>query len=193
MKLRTLVTTLAGVLVLLLAAPVGAQTTIDSTTFSTSITSTSLAQVSITSATCTGGCTFGKDFVIYADSEAMVVTAQFVSGTTNIPVIRGSMGTQATFHGTNNKIFIGPQNRFKTQDPPQGMCRRSDQQFMPWINVETGWVWTCDNGNTQYDPKQNWYASVPYITNQNSRFLSETLPWQGAPGLWARLVAAFTW
>jgi hypothetical protein len=142
--------------VLLLAPPTWAQSTINNTTLSAAMTAVQNF-VTIGSVTCTG-CTVGRDTIIYVDSEALCVNASYTSGTT-LPVTRGCLGTKATAHAINlpttialNVVFIGPPKRFQdgafgTGDPPAGACVRAQIAFLPWINMKTGALWTCDGYN----------------------------------------------
>ncbi len=155
--LKSLAAALAALVLLGVASPLHAQTIIDNTTFSAALTGTGTPQlpfetrVSLTAITCTG-CTFGNQTIIFVDREAMQVTGAFVSGATNIPVTRGALGTIPSPHNTSATVFLGPPARFHTQaggslqggDPPFGSCVRTAQLFLPWINLITGNVWSCD-------------------------------------------------
>lgn len=158
---------IVGVL-LMATMPLSAQTTIDNTTLSAAVT-TSATSVTVASVTCTS-CTIGSNTVIYVDMEAMCVTGAYRSGTT-LPVTRGCLGTRVGAHnitngvGGNTVVFIGPGNRFHSAalsgtpsgDPPTGACTRASQQFMPWVNINNGYVWTCDG--------YNWRATVAVNVN----------------------------
>lgn len=159
---------IVGVL-FLWAGPLAAQTTIDNTTLSGNMTNSQLF-ITVASVTCTG-CAINSNTVLYLDQEALCVNGSYVSGTT-LPVTRGCLGTAAAAHNIKNQpnsgntvVFIGPSNRFAqgTQstpsagDPPAGACTRASQQFMPWINVSNGWVWTCDG--------TLWRATVNFNVN----------------------------
>jgi hypothetical protein len=144
---------LALVLVFALAGVSSAQTTINNTTLTNAITATTTV-VTIASATCTA-CTFGPGTLLYIDNEALTVGGGYVSGTTNIPVLRGQASTRPAAHAAASVVFVGPPQRFHTSagagipggDPPIGACTRASQQFLPWINTTTGAFWTCDNYN----------------------------------------------
>lgn len=151
------------------AGVASAQVAIDATTLTTTMT-VATDVITIGSATCTG-CTFGSGTVIYVDNEAMVVRSSYVSGTTNIPVLRAQLGTKRSPHSSSvlavaKVVFVGPPNRFHggsgtgdlTGDPPLGSCApRTQWQFLPWINVNNGVEWVCDG--------QDWRALVNYNVN----------------------------
>lgn len=178
---RTILAMLVG---LLLTANASAQVLINNTTLSTAITSTTQRTINIASATCTG-CTFGPDTLIYVDNEAMRVTGAYVSGITNIPVTRGTDGTMAGVHAASAVVLLGPGARFHgaagsgmvNGDPPTGACVRNQQQFLPWVNVTTGYVWTCDSAV--------WRATVNTSVIFGSRTISDARP--KVPGVFALL------
>lgn len=153
--------------VLLMASPLWAQQTIDSTTLTTTMTASQLF-VTIGSVTCTN-CTINSNTVIYIDMEAMCVNGSYTSGTT-LPITRGCLGTRAAAHvsaalAVNTVVWYGPANRFHTSggdpnaaDPPQGFCGpRTQWPFLPWINVNNGREWICDN--------LNWRYVIPFNVN----------------------------
>lgn len=153
------------------ASPAFAQIAIDSTTLSANMTATQQF-VTIGSVTCTTcGTVPTSNYIVYVDNEAMCVTGAYGNSTsTTLPVTRGCLGTVAAAHrtskiGVNTVVFFGPSVRFHqgsvsfpgSGDPPLGTCTRSDNQYLPWINVSNGVEWVCDN--------VNWRALVNY--NQN--------------------------
>lgn len=144
----------------LLAGTASAQSTINSTTFSSAVTSVTTNLINLTSVTCTG-CTFGSGTWVYADQELMVVTGAYVSGTTNIPVVRARGNTVPSFHSATVKVFVGPATRFQSVDPPYGACLKTNVAFLPWININNGYRWTCDNGAATLSTQQ-WRAAVPW-------------------------------
>lgn len=166
-KLNALFTRVALIVgVLLLASmPAAAQVAINNTTLSAAVTATA-TNITVASVTCTG-CSINSNTVVYVDSEAMCVTGAYVSGTT-LPVTRGCLGTKAAAHQINNVatnalnvVFIGPANRFQAGDPPMGACGpRTSLAFLPWISLQTGVVWTCDN--------YNWRALYNWNVNGTS-------------------------
>jgi len=160
---------LIGAVVLLLAPPTWAQVAINNTTLSAAMT-ISQTFVTLASVTCTG-CTIDQNTVIYVDSEAMCVNGSYVSGTT-LPVTRGCLGTKAAAHAINlpvtnslNVVFIGPAIRFQqgvngSGGPAMGACQRSAIRFLPWVDVTSGIVYTCDN--------YNWRALYNWNVNGTS-------------------------
>lgn len=153
MNLKTLITNAALALVLVagFAASSQAQTLIDNTTLSATVTATQNSIV-LGSVTCTN-CTFGQDILIYVEREAMRVTGAYPGSGTTVPVRRGTDGTQAAPHVSSSVVFLGLANRFKLSatgfgnGDPQGNCTRATQPFLPWINVLSGNVWNCEGDN----------------------------------------------
>lgn len=102
--------------------------------------------IQVTSAT---GFTVGNG--LYVDFEQMRIVA--ISGT-SITVARGQNGTRAEAHDNSDGVFTGVDNggprgggHFNTQDPQFGQdCVRgqSEATHLPWINVRSGAIWTCD-------------------------------------------------
>lgn len=92
---------------------------------------------------------------VWVDYELMHILS--VTGTT-IGVRRGDNGTRAAAHDNGDAVFTGvgtggPRGggHFNTQDPRFGEdCTRGagEATHLPWINIRTGWMWTCDNGTT---------------------------------------------
>lgn len=136
-----------ALLVGLSAVPLAAQTTLNNTTLAAGATA-SQTTVSVASAS-----TLAINQLIVVPNyppEAMLITA--ISGTT-ISVMRGSNGTQARAHVVNTRVFTGTANRFK-QGPPSptittsnfgaNTCRTTDFDFLPWVDIVSGIVWTCD-------------------------------------------------
>lgn len=122
-----------------LTTPLTAQTTLSNTTWASAVSQTTTT-VSVTSAA-----TMAVGDLIYSDHEAMVITA--ISGTT-ITVQRGMEGTSPAPHRNASIIFSGVPDRFYVNDPPFGDCSpRASIRFLPWINVRTGTLWTCDGAN----------------------------------------------
>ena len=92
---------------------------------------------------------------LWVDFEQMDVTAV---SSTRITVRRGVNGTAAQAHDSGDNIYSGDDTggptgsgHFNTGDPDWGQdCTRAQGQasHLPWINVRTGAMWTCDNGLT---------------------------------------------
>lgn len=129
------------------AGTLSAQTTLDQTTLSTSITTTNGTSIVIASATCTG-CTFGRDILIFVGGEAMRVTGAYVSGTT-VPVRRGTDGTTGKTHASGELVWLGPANRFELNSSVganrSGSCTRTSLTTVPVINVPGNFIWDCLN------------------------------------------------
>lgn len=194
MRLTMLTRAVVAVFVtLLLADSVAAQTAINNTVFSTAVTTTTTGQVSISSATCTG-CTFGGGTWLYADGEVMIVAGSYVSGTTNIPVLRGQRNTVPARHTILAKVWVGPAGRFHVVDPPYGSCNKAtDTPFYPWINIANGFRWLCDNA-TATNYAVIWRATVPWQMANPSDATSKLQPPRWEPeAILTRLERVFAW
>ena len=92
---------------------------------------------------------------VWIDFEQMRITA--INGTA-ISVVRGVNGTRTAAHDNTDGVITGTgaggidgSGHFHTRDPDTGGdCTRGSGEaaFLPWINVVSGWMWTCDNGIT---------------------------------------------
>ena len=128
-----------GLALLVLAVPVSAQTILNNTTLAAAVNST---QTTITVASASTLAVGQIIFVPGLVPESMRITS--ISGTT-IGVIRGSDGTRAVAHSNSARVFTGPGERFYARDPDDagGVCTPANQPYMPWINLQTGYIWTC--------------------------------------------------
>lgn len=107
---------------------------------------------------------------IWIDFEQLHIVA--ISGTT-ITVRRGDNGTAARAHDSGDAAWTGAATggptgagHFNTRDPDFGEdCVRAQGQatHLPWINVRSGWMWSCDNGSTG-----DWTATVKPSLTVNS-------------------------
>lgn len=136
---------LALLLAVSLAYSVSAQTVLSTTTLGAAVTSTSATTIRVASIT---GITANTG--LWVDQEFMTVTATPASGTLTVSVFRGAAGTKAALHASGVLVTLGPQNAFQATDPPWGACTRSQQQYLPWINVNSGNLCTCDQLTTSY-------------------------------------------
>lgn len=152
---------LSALFALVLMGSASAQTTLNSTTWSSAVSPTQTSVV-LASVTCTN-CTFAAGIRLWADLEMMQVAGSYVSGTT-VPVIRGVNGTQVAAHASGATVFLGPGERFATRDPPNGPCNRFIQNvngYYPWHNITTGGEWLCDNGQNNFNAVL-WRVIYPY-------------------------------
>lgn len=115
--------------------------------------------------TVTSGTGFTAGNGLWIDYEQMLIRAV---SSTSITVSRGQNGTRAVAHDNGDGVFTGVNTggprgggHFNAVDPPFGQdCTRGtgDASHLPWINVRTGWMWTCDVGT-------DWTASLkPTLT-----------------------------
>lgn len=133
------------------------------TTLSADVSSTATV-ISVTSAT---GFTVGNG--VWIDFELMDITS--ITGT-SISVNRGQRGTRAMAHDNGDGVFTGVDaggplgaGHFNVSDPDFGQdCTRGAGQatHLPWINIRTGWMWTCDYNGA------DWTATVKSPLSLNS-------------------------
>ncbi len=156
MTLRKWMTPVAVVLALAFAltwtTPTTAQTTVNSTTLSSAVANSTTNTITVASAS-----TIVVGHVVFTDYEAMRVLV--ISGTT-LTVMRGDLGTRASAHSNGQIVFTGAPERFYSQDPAYGSCTRSAIEYLPWINIRNGNLWTCDN--------INWRATNTVFLTYNS-------------------------
>ena len=135
--MKTLRISLMALVLGLVATVAQAQTLMTTTTLAANQSATD-SIMTVTSAT---GFTVGN--YVWVDSEQQLITA--ITGTA-IRVRRGQNGTAARAHDNSDRIYTGASDHFHTNDPDYGQdCTRGAAQaaFMPWINVRSGFFWTC--------------------------------------------------
>ena len=127
-----------------LAYSVSAQTILSTTTLGAAVTNnaTTIRVAAITGITANTG--------LWVDQEFMTVTSTPAVGTLTVNVFRGAAGTKAAAHASGVTVTLGPQFAFQSTDPPWGACTRSQQQYLPWINVSNGNMCSCDQLYTSY-------------------------------------------
>jgi len=130
--------TILAVVLLLVGAPIYAQTVLTPTTLAAAVSSGSIKTIVVSSAT---GFTAGST-VAYVDRELMLVQA--VNGTT-ITVARGQNGTAAAPHASGAYVFVGVPQAFSVSTP-SGACTRSNELYLPKIDTKTGWISDCLGG-----------------------------------------------
>ena len=133
-------------LVLALVSTSFGQTATTSTYLTNAITSMSPAPINIVLNSATG---VAAGTELFVDKEAFYVSPSYVSGTT-IPVLRGQDSTAITTHLANSVVWVGT-NSTSSQvfvyTTPSGSCTRANMLNTPQINVTTGDVIDCVNGN----------------------------------------------
>lgn len=138
----------AGLLALLIAAPVAAQTATTTTTLSAAITDPGATSLLVASATNVeaGG-------ALFIDREFLVVTG--VNATT-VSVMRGAGGTRASAHANASLVYVATKAQlayvFKSDQAFLGTCTRANQAYLPQVDVSNGIVWDCPTGATQWSP-----------------------------------------
>lgn len=146
---RNALTTLFILMAVALANPVFAQTTVTQTTLAAALSAPAQGApatfVQVTSAT---GIGVGSE--IYADGEAMLVTALGAT-TTNLTVQRGYDGTKSGQHASLAILYVGPSTAttgspFVFNDPPIGACTFANEVYSLRINVTNDNIWTCASG-----------------------------------------------
>lgn len=164
--------------VLLVGGTAQAQTIVGSTTTAAAI-ALGDTQIQLTSAT--GGTTNAGTFTLTVGYEYVIVDAGGMeSGTitafsgTTITVKRGINNTRAQAHATTARIFIGPSGAFYQGPPgtgsatyPGAACTRSTLQYMPWIDLVSGLIWTCGSQGTPTSAS-TWSAVNPQPITFNS-------------------------
>ena len=109
-----------------------------STTLSVAVNS---SQNVITLASATG---IADNYGLYVNAEYMTVNPSWTSGT-QIPVMRGQLGTTAKAHPVSATVIVGPPGMFSTTDPGGGSstCPSAPAQYLIQVNTVTGNVWLC--------------------------------------------------
>lgn len=123
-----------------------AQTVASTTTLSAAITD-SATSMTVASAT---GFTVGNKALI--DQEVVLIRS--VVGTV-IGIARGRGQQPARAHASGNNVTTGASQHFYSRDPEYNdACTRgsatstnNNATYLPWINDQTGTVWTCTLGS----------------------------------------------
>jgi len=153
----------------LLAPSSEAQTYLSNTTLSTAVSATNVVAPTITVASATG-ITAGNT-MLFVDNEGMFVNA--VNGTT-LSVTRGYYGGRVTGHASGALVWFGPPFAFQWAFPggyPSGSCTRSNLQYLPYINTDTGQISDCIGGV---------WVSGGTATGTYGSFYRVTLPYIGS-------------
>lgn len=155
----------------LLSVPVWAQTTVNSTTLNGAITQTQ------TSITLTSISNISVGDRLFIDWELLFVLQCGTSSTvgagctsTTVRVQRGvgdGAGGRAAPHATLAPVWTGPGQRFQVSSPPLGTCVRATVEFLPWIDVTTGNIWTCDK-RVPASTILKWYGANVAVLAYNS-------------------------
>jgi hypothetical protein len=142
---KTLITLLLAVLVL--AAPVAAQTILTNTTLAAAVSSSSAKSFNLTSVTgvsAPSGSDYTKQTFLYVDRE--LVDVQSVSGTI-VNVVRGIGGTFAASHASGAVVFVMPAYLTTYFGAiPQGSCTRGNELALPRIYAASGIISDCLGG-----------------------------------------------
>lgn len=150
--------------VLALAAPVSAQTSLTSTTLSSAVTN---SQSFVVVASATGVAVGGA---LYVDHELMKVTA--VSGT-RITVTRQQAPAA---HAASSTVIVVPVAAvplaLTTVDPRPGACTMSNYQFLPIINTDSGNVWLCRFIGTAVTSRVWAATNITAINGQTSLLIN---------------------
>jgi len=176
---KTILTILVALLV---AVPVSAQTILNNTTLAAAVDGSSQT-VRLTSAS---NVSVGDLIVIPGiPPEAMMINA--LSGTT-ATVTRGYRGF-ARPHSSAVVVYTGPGSRFQSNPPDTGAsCTRSQIQFLPWIDINSGIAWTCVGSSS------SWRGAVLTVINYASSSLPLAhLNLEPEPSLRARLSEWLGW
>ena len=145
----------------LLAVPVRAQTVLNNTTFGAAVAATDTT-VTVASASTL---VVGQLIVVPGLAlEVMRITA--ISGT-QISVIRGIRGV-ARAHASGDTILTGLPGRFyeRAPDTVNGTCTRSELQFQPWVDLQSGITWSCNGEGT--NTTGTWYGGINTVVAYGS-------------------------
>lgn len=132
-------------LLLSLAMPAAAQNAFTSTTLNGAITtpvSNPGSSIPTTQVTLTSGTGVTTSTYLYVDRELMQVTS--IANSPRFTVIRGVQGTIISSHATLATVRIGLPQWFGSA-PKAGSCTASSEIINPYININTGDVFTCTN------------------------------------------------
>ena len=132
-----------------------AQTAITATTFSAAVTN-SATRVAVASATGFTASSGTVTYVLFADREAMRITA--VSGTT-ISVERGWGQTVQTAHISGAAVYVGRAGAANADgsggpfvgNSPAGACTRANVLTLPLINIANGKMYNCFSNGQWYE------------------------------------------
>lgn len=82
---------------------------------------------------------------VYIDGEYMIVASSYPNTGTQVPVLRGQLGTTAKAHESASSLVFGPPTIFSTTDPGAGssQCPSTPAPFLVMINVVSGNAWLC--------------------------------------------------
>lgn len=89
---------------------------------------------------------FANGEVVYIDREAMRITD--IDATGGVRVIRGQIGTQTRTHSAGAVVYEGPPEYF-TVNSYGGSCVTTANINLPRINVQTGEIFSCKEGQWQ--------------------------------------------
>ncbi len=126
--------------IFLLAAGFGfGQTNTVASTYLAAAVSGSLSASTVIVGSATG-ITVSPQTLLFVDQERMPVVS--VNGT-SITVSRTNPGAHAQY----SRVYIGRPNWFYSVNPPaRGACTLANLYAHPWINVNTGAIWSCVGG-----------------------------------------------
>lgn len=155
-NLRTLMVTVG--LLMALAAPAIAQTTLTSTTLAAAVTAAA-AQINVTSAS---GIEVGDTVAVLARNQvAELMTVRAINGT----FITVSRGVQfpAVPHLSGATLYHAPPAQIYSSDPvPGSACTRTSEAYLPHINRTSRIVSQCSPGGVWYRLHEQFTVSCRY-------------------------------
>lgn len=163
-RTRPLLIGLAVAALLVSARPSGAQTTLNSTTFSAAITGgPGVVPQQIIPLASTSNIAVGD--VMFADAEAMLVNTI----TPNVTVTRGYNGTAARPHASGAAVWTGPAARYYSYEVI-GSCTAGNELYLPHIVQTTGNVYQCSNGEWVKYRDNGWRVFSPGRTDGGTTY-----------------------
>lgn len=150
----------ALIAILLLSLPTWAQTALVKTTLGAAVTTTSGTSITVASIT---GITAGVNLLV--DTELMTVSSTPTSGTLQVSVTRGSVGTVANTHATSSVVLVVP-GAATVGQIAAGSCILSQQQYGTNVTVQNGLVYVgiCRYTAAAQTTRRWAWTVVPSIT-----------------------------
>jgi hypothetical protein len=114
-----------------------------------------------------------QQYIVFVDTEAMLITA--VSGTT-ITVIRGQNQSSQSAHNSGARAYVGAAGSVSAgsvtggpfvQSTPVGTCDRNNVGTLPLINVRTARMVNCNGGQWLDQTLPNGTSTMPIVAACN--------------------------
>lgn len=125
-------------------SPVGAQTSLTATTLSSAAGTDANSATSIVRVTSATGVASGN--ILYVDREAMTVLPTYVAASTQVPVQRGTQGTNRAAHASGAVVYVGAPSLFSASVVTQevaGVCTAGAELATPKVYLQSGNIYQC--------------------------------------------------